>query len=127
MNADGTGQTNITNNPGTDTRSDWQPLPPAIAQVIGSTLDYEAAPGGVNHVTVSLSGNQYTIRDTVSPITPQAGCAAVDANEVTCGATGVSSVHVDTKDMDDTVSTDELHSRHDRGRPRQRHADRRAR
>ena len=48
--------------------------------------------------------SQYTIRDTVSPITPQAGCAAVDANEVTCDATGISSVHVDTKDMDDTVS-----------------------
>jgi Ca2+-binding RTX toxin-like protein len=105
MNADGTGQTNLTDNPATDYVPDWQPvLPYAVAQVNGSTLDYEAAPGEVNSVTVSLSGSQYTIRDTISAITPGSGCSAVDTSEVTCDATGVSSVHVDTNDMDDTVS-----------------------
>jgi Ca2+-binding RTX toxin-like protein len=76
----------------------------AIAGVNGVSLDYQSAVGQANTVTVSLSGSEYTIRDTGAAIAPLAGCSAVSANTVKCDATGIKSIQVDTQDMDDTVS-----------------------
>jgi Ca2+-binding RTX toxin-like protein len=76
----------------------------ATVQLTGTTLSYRAAPGQLNHLTVSLQANgQYLFDDTVA-LTPGAGCAAVDQTSVRCTAPAGVVVNVDTGDLDDTIS-----------------------
>ena len=75
----------------------------STASVSGGTdLTYNAAAGETNNVTVSLDGAVYRITDPGATITPMFGCAAVNANEVTCTAAGVDRVDLQLDDLGDT-------------------------
>ena len=63
----------------------------STATVASGTLTYAAAAGETNNATLSREGGNFRIVDPGAPITPMAGCAAVNANEVICGASGVTS------------------------------------
>jgi len=77
------------------------------ATVSGSTLTYtDTAPAGVNTVTISLGGANYTIRDTgagEAPV-PVSPCTSVNATTVSCPAAGVTLVEVNVGGGSDTVT-----------------------
>ena len=77
------------------------PRPPGSGQ-----LFFFADPGEVNNVTVSRSGNSFTVTDSSSPITlpPGSGCVAVNPNQVTCSATGIGGIKMGMGDMNDTAT-----------------------
>jgi Ca2+-binding RTX toxin-like protein len=52
----------------------------------GNTLVYMAGGAEANNVSISQSGLDFTIADSAAAIAPGAGCAAVNANTVTCAA-----------------------------------------
>jgi hypothetical protein len=75
--------------------SSWPFAHGATVSVSGSQLDYLAAPGEVNNVTVSLGGGVYRISDSGALITAPGGCTQVDPRTVTCPAEGISSLGID--------------------------------
>ena len=54
MNADGTGQTNLSNNPGEDSAPTWQPVPPPRTANAGP--DQTVTANNIGQATVTLSG-----------------------------------------------------------------------
>src|SRR2546428_13624860 len=63
--------------------------PSAWAGVVGITsgvLVYNANPGEQNHVTVSLSGSDYTVTDVVPISADASGACSVSGNTATCPA-----------------------------------------
>jgi ELWxxDGT repeat protein len=81
----------------------WRYSPVAVAETAGSTLTYRASTGTSNDITISLASGAYTIRDPVETISAGTGCTSVGPHEVTCSATGVTSVHVDAGDGNDVL------------------------
>ena len=77
----------------------------------GDQLRYMAAAGETNNATVSRDGAVYRITDPGAPITPMAGCAAVNANEVTCAAAGVQDLFLSLGNMNDRGTISETISR----------------
>ena len=75
----------------------------ATARVSGSTLEYRAPPGTASNLGVSLASGSYTVEDTGVDIVPYSGCVAVSTQKVECSAAGVTSVHVDTGDGNDSI------------------------
>lgn len=65
-------------------------------------LIFQAASGQDNRVTVTERDGRLWVSDVV-PLTPGAGCATVTTTEVVCPAPGVSSVHIELGDGDDSV------------------------
>src|SRR4051812_33654357 len=47
-------------------------------------IDYVAAPGEANHLSVSVQGNDVVFQDTGAPITVGAGCAQDGPNAAKC-------------------------------------------
>jgi Ca2+-binding RTX toxin-like protein len=74
----------------------------STASVSAGELTYSAAPGESNNVGVSLNTPNYRLTDSGAPVTPGAGCTAVDPNTVDCA--GVISLKLALDDMDDTAS-----------------------
>lgn len=70
----------------------------------GSTLYYLANPGEQNNVNIRLTGDEYIIDDVV-PIEPGFNCKhrSADTTVVACISYGISTVTVETYDLDDNV------------------------
>lgn len=79
------------------------PLSPHSGPSVAPMLQYTAAAGEQNRVTVADEpATGYRVRDDGAPLQPGSGCLRVNDNEVTCsGATGVA---IATGDGDDGVS-----------------------
>lgn len=71
--------------------------------VSGGSLKVTAQAGKANKFNIRLAANVFTVIDGGDSVTPGAGCTAVAANKVTCGAVGISSVVVDSGDGDDVI------------------------
>jgi Ca2+-binding RTX toxin-like protein len=67
-----------------------------------SRLEYNAAAGEVNALTVALSGNELQFTDTGATIEAGSGCTATDAHNVTCKSAGLT---IDLGDQDDTFDS----------------------
>lgn len=70
----------------------------------GANLNFNAAAGEVNRLTVSLAGGAYTVDDPGAALTPGAGCTVVDANTATCPAAGITRIVALGGNMDDVLS-----------------------
>ena len=70
----------------------------------GSTLEYNAVAGETNSLTLSRQGASYVFTDTGTTITPLAGCAMVNANQVTCAAAGINRIQIALDDMGDQLT-----------------------
>ena len=69
-------------------------------------LELVAAGGERNLITVTGSGNTYTLEDTVSNITAGNGCTQLAAKRVRCSSVQhgpIESIYLDLRDQDDTV------------------------
>ena len=75
----------------------------SVARVDGIDLEFVAAAGEANVVTVSLSGGVYSITDSVA-ITAGAGCTQAGPNQVNCPSTGVRRVTATADDLNDRVT-----------------------
>lgn len=73
------------------------------ASVQGSVLVYTANPGFTNNVVITLSNGLYTISDVVA-IDPGPGCSGGPVTKVTCIASGVTSIKVNSGDLDDNIA-----------------------
>jgi hypothetical protein len=67
----------------------------------GSAITYSAAAGEVNNLVVSLASGTYTYDDSGANITASGGCTRVNATRATCPASGVTSLSIDTGNMND--------------------------
>ena len=75
------------------------------AQVVGGTIQFQAAAGEQNHVVFSLpTSDLIGIEDTGAPISAGPGCSAVTANEVTCAGDVSTPLDADLGDGDDYAS-----------------------
>lgn len=73
----------------------------------GRSLFAFAQPGETNNLTVSRSGDSFTVTDTGAAIVPGAPeCVAVNPNQVTCAATGVGGIKISLGDMNDRGTID---------------------
>jgi hypothetical protein len=80
------------------------PAMAGTASVTGGTLSYVAAPGETNTVTVTQSGNSFTIADTTATITSDAGCLGTGSETICTDASPIQSVKVDLRDANDVVT-----------------------
>jgi Ca2+-binding RTX toxin-like protein len=71
-----------------------------------STLLYVGDKGEANDVTVAQAGRTITFTDTGAPVTPGAGCTAVDPHSIACAATGVTALSVSGADGADRLVND---------------------
>ena len=70
----------------------------ATAEVVGSTLQYTATGGVANNARISLSSGTYTITESGESIAPGPAARKQSApGEVTCLATGVTSIDVNAE------------------------------
>jgi hypothetical protein len=74
----------------------------------GVTLAYEAPGGEQNRVTVTQTGNSFTVSDTTAPVTAGAGCTAgASLGEATCADPtslgAIQALRVDVFDNNDTI------------------------
>jgi Ca2+-binding RTX toxin-like protein len=67
-------------------------------------LTYTASAGTANDVAVSLLNDTFEVRDN-DQLAPGAGCTSLARNIVRCSAVGVTSIRLDTGDLDDVVLT----------------------
>ena len=100
--------------------SRWRPWPcrrastPRTVSESGATLNYLAAPGEANAVTIGVSGLVYVVRDPGATLVDGdgAGGCQVIAARVECPAAGITDTTVNTRDGDDTATlstpTDDL-------------------
>jgi Ca2+-binding RTX toxin-like protein len=72
----------------------------------GRSLFVFASPGEANDVTVSRSGNTFTVTDTGAALTPGPGCAPVNANTATCSAVDVGGIKISLGNMNDAGRID---------------------
>jgi Ca2+-binding RTX toxin-like protein len=70
----------------------------------GDELGYLAAAGETNTLTVTRSGANYILTDPGATITPLGGCAAVNANTVSCAAALVTDFDVRLNDLNDSAT-----------------------
>ncbi len=70
----------------------------------GDTLSFSAAVGETNNLTVAQAGASYVLTDPGAPITPSTGCAAVNANQVTCSTAGVFDIDISLGDLNDNAT-----------------------
>jgi hypothetical protein len=70
---------------------------------VDARLQYEAALGETNNVTIAESGGTYTVNDTAG-VTAGAGCTQASATQVTCPAAGVRWVTAEARDLNDVVT-----------------------
>jgi Ca2+-binding RTX toxin-like protein len=71
----------------------------------GLALDYAAATGEVNDVSISRDATgSYVVEDLGAALAPGAGCVGVDANHARCGGTGVQTVQVRLGDGNDELT-----------------------
>ena len=72
----------------------------------GGHLTYAAADGEVNDVTISFSGQTFTVSDTGATIDPQFGCVSITLHQVTCTDPFEPSFHFDLflRDEDDQAA-----------------------
>ena len=66
-------------------------------------VEYLAAAGEVNVVTIARSGSTYTVTDS-APLTAGSGCTQVSAGQATCPATGVRRVTARGGDLNDRIT-----------------------
>ena len=66
-------------------------------------ITFTALAGETNDVTIGPAPGGLTITDPGAPIAPQAGCAAVNANQVTCSAPRLEGLTVTLNDLNDKV------------------------
>ena len=80
----------------------------ATVEINYRTLQYAAAPNEGNQVSmVTTDGVTFSVVDTGAPLTPGAGCIAVDAHRATCTASAtlwLHSIDVRTGDRNDVVA-----------------------
>lgn len=78
----------------------------ASVQVDNTTLEYRAAPGEANDVSISLDTgtNRVAVIDRGAVLTPGAGCTAADVNSVRCNDTPITAIDVVLEDGDDKLS-----------------------
>ncbi len=75
------------------------------AQVVGGTIEFQAAAGEPNHVVFSRpTSDLIGIEDTGAAITAGPGCSAVTANDVTCAGDVSTPLQADLGDGDDYAS-----------------------
>lgn len=82
--------------------------PPSSGDSGSAQLEFTAAPGELNVVTLVADAARiaYVVRDTGAPLTPGAGCSAVDANTATCSSIRLfTGATIDVGDLDDRVTT----------------------
>src|SRR4029079_11450764 len=81
--------------------------PAAVSIVTGNEIDYFAGDGEQNALTVTLTGATYTYSDPGATIAASGGCALVggDPHTASCPAANVTSLYVDTEDLNDTATT----------------------
>ncbi len=70
----------------------------------GDELRYLAVAGETNTLTVTRSGANYILTDPGATITPLGGCAAVNANTVSCAAAPVTDFDLDVGDLNDSAT-----------------------
>ncbi len=76
----------------------------ADVSVSGSALTFVATDGEADAISVSFVPGTYTISDPgAGAVTPGAGCTTVTAHQVTCSSTGVTSLAIDARDLDDLI------------------------
>ena len=68
-------------------------------------LDFLAAPGVKNNLTVAASGAFWRLTDQTAPIAAGAGCEQVTVNRVRCAQAGVSGLAIDAGDLNDQITT----------------------
>jgi len=76
----------------------------ATASVSGSTLEFRAAAGEANELTVTFQNGAYQVRDTAVGVNPGAGCFPSGLDGVACPAGGISRLSAELGDMGDAVS-----------------------
>ena len=76
----------------------------SMASVSGTNLFFFAAPGETNNLTAAFDGTDYVLTDPGAAITPAVPCAAVNANQVKCPATGIQQLDLRLNDLNDVVS-----------------------
>ena len=77
------------------------------AGVASGALDYSAAAGEANDVTVSMSGAVFTIRDAGAPVTPTGpACVAVsgDPNAANCSSPEIERISLSLGDLNDKAT-----------------------
>jgi Ca2+-binding RTX toxin-like protein len=77
----------------------------STVRVVNSTLQFQAAAGKANAVTVSLNGARLIVEDRGDIVTPGQGCIRVpgDPNKVSCSAAGVTSMSIELGDKNDSA------------------------
>jgi Ca2+-binding RTX toxin-like protein len=79
--------------------------PLSSTSVSSGVLDFTAGSGQNNNITVSLASGTYTIADSAATITAGSGCTQAGSSQVTCSASGVTSIHVAGQDGDDILNS----------------------
>lgn len=77
----------------------------STVRVANSALQFQAAAGKANAVTVSLNGARLIVEDRGDTVTPGQGCIRVpgDPNKVSCSAAGVTSMSIELGDKNDSA------------------------
>jgi hypothetical protein len=90
----------------TVTLSTQQECPPKSGCFDFTVIAFSAAAGEVNDVKVTQDGVDYRLADAATPVTPGAGCRAVDAHTAVCTAPRTPrEIELDLDDGDDRAET----------------------
>src|SRR3954468_1943592 len=75
----------------------------STASVTGGVLDYVAAPGEVNNLTISYPNGVYTLHDSgAATMTAGTGCTPGGSHTITCGSIGsLTAMSIDLGDQND--------------------------
>jgi len=68
------------------------------------SLQYAAAAGETNNLTITYTGSAYLISDSGAPVTAGAGCTSTGTNSATCPSAGVTGLYVTLNDGNDTAT-----------------------
>ena len=80
------------------------PPPPATISVADGVLTYGSTGSANDVVTFSLTSGAYVVTESGDTLTPGDGCTAITSNQVSCDATTVTSLGIDTGPGTDTVN-----------------------
>ena len=75
----------------------------ATAAKSGSALLFQAAAAETNNLTISRVGANFVFNDTGAPVTAGPGCAAVNANTVSCPADTITAINTSLGDGNDQL------------------------